>query len=49
MDKYFEYKTKVEPEEEVPATRPSDQEPPEKKVKWTNKTRTLVIAGMCFL
>jgi len=37
-------KPKVEPEE-VPATRPSDQEPPEKKIKWTNKTRTLVLIG----
>jgi len=40
-----EEQVQVEPEEEVPATRPSDQEPPEKKVKWTNKTRTLVIAA----
>ena len=32
-------------EEEVPATRGSEDEPKAKKVKWTNKTRTLVLSS----
>ena len=32
-------------EDEVPATRGSEDEPKAKKVKWTNKTRTLVLSS----
>jgi len=35
----------VEPVEEVPVSRGSEDEPKAKKVKWTNKTRVLVISA----